>query len=301
MTEVALVANNDEIKNLSNSLFSSLEEKHFFPALGAYFHKMVGADNTKIFIVNQDQSASLISENGKISKKKVILVKGEGSTGHVIRTRKPYFSNNTERDPLFSIEASAGVRKELIAPIVYEGIVIATIHFQVIKKEIEFSRDHITNIFATLNNIQKPIANMKMYLAAKGMGYKIASFISSRATVLNDGCIGENCFIFEDNTIQPFVTIGNNVTLWSGNHIGHHSTIKDHCFIASQVVVSGGVEIGEQCFIGVNATLRDNIKIGARCVVGAGALLLADTEPEGVYIGAATNRSKVPSTRLRGI
>ena len=123
----------------------------------------------------------------------------------------------------------------------------------------------------------------------------MASFISSHATVLNDGRIGENCFIFEDNSIQPFVTIGNNVTLWSGNHIGHHSTIKDHCFIASHVVVSGGVEIGEECFIGVNATLRDHIKIGA------GALLLADAEPEGVYIGAATERSKVPSTRLRGI
>jgi len=66
-------------------------------------------------------------------------------------------------------------------------------------------------------------------------------------------------------------------------------------------VVSGGVEIGEQCFIGVNATLRDHIKIGEKCVIGAGALLLADAEPNGVYIGTATERSKVPSTRLRGI
>jgi len=67
------------------------------------------------------------------------------------------------------------------------------------------------------------------------------------------------------------------------------------------VVVSGGVEIGEQCFIGVNATLRDHIKIGDKCVVGAGALLLSDAESEGVYVGAATERSKVPSTRLRGL
>ena len=111
--------------------------------------------------------------------------------------------------------------------------------------------------------------------------------------------IGENCFILEDNTIQPFVSIGNNVTLWSGNHIGHHSTIHDHCFIASHVVISGGVEIDESCFIGVNATLRDHIKVGAKCVIGAGALLLADTEPEGVYMGQATERAKVPSTRLR--
>lgn len=150
--------------------------------------------------------------------------------------------------------------------------------------------------YSKLNSIRKA-----KFVAAKEKGYKLGSYISSKASILNGGNIGENCFIFEDNTIQPFVTIGNNVTLWSGNHIGHHSVINDHTFIASHVVVSGGVKIGEQCFIGVNATLRDHITIGDRCVIGAGALMLADAEPEGVYIGTATERSRVPSTRLRGI
>ncbi|WP_347903240.1 acetyltransferase [Pseudomonas purpurea] len=150
--------------------------------------------------------------------------------------------------------------------------------------------------YSKLNAVRKD-----KYLAGKALGYRFANFISSHATVLNDGLIGENCFILEDNTLQPFVTLGNNVTLWSGNHIGHHSTIKDHVFIASHVVVSGGVEIGEQCFIGVNATLRDHIKVGERCVIGAGTLLLSDAEPEGLYVGPATERSKVPSTRLRKI
>lgn len=150
--------------------------------------------------------------------------------------------------------------------------------------------------YAKLNQVRKD-----KYLSSKALGYKIASYISSRATVLNDGDVGENCLILEDNTIQPFAKIGNNVTLWSGNHIGHHSIIHDHCFIASHVVISGGVEIQESCFIGVNATLRDHVKVGEKCVVGAGALILADAEPNGVYLGAATERSKVPSNRLRGI
>jgi sugar O-acyltransferase (sialic acid O-acetyltransferase NeuD family) len=150
--------------------------------------------------------------------------------------------------------------------------------------------------YSRLNAVRK-----EKYLAAKAKGYRLASYLSPDATIRNQGNIGENCFIFEDNTIQPFVRIGNNVTLWSGNHIGHHSLIGDHCFIASHAVISGGVEIGEQCFIGVNATLRDRIKIGAQCVIGAGALLLADAEPNGVYVGTATERSRVPSNRLRGI
>ena len=150
--------------------------------------------------------------------------------------------------------------------------------------------------YTKINQIRK-----EKYLAAKAKGYRLASYISSRASVLNAGHIGDNCFILEDNTIQPFVKLGNNITLWSGNHIGHHSIIHDHCFITSHVVVSGGVEIFESCFIGVNSTLRDRIKIGEKTVLGAGSLILADVEPEGVYISNATERSKVPSSRLRKI
>jgi sugar O-acyltransferase (sialic acid O-acetyltransferase NeuD family) len=148
--------------------------------------------------------------------------------------------------------------------------------------------------YAGLNTLRRD-----KFLAASVLGYRLASYVSSRASVLNAGRIGTNCFILEDNTIQPFAVIGDNVTLWSGNHIGHHSRIGDHSFVASHAVISGGVEIGERCFIGVNATLRDHIRVGDACVIGAGALLLVDAEAGGVYVGAATERSRVPSSKLR--
>ncbi|MEO7799361.1 MAG: acetyltransferase [Opitutaceae bacterium] len=134
---------------------------------------------------------------------------------------------------------------------------------------------------------------------ARSKGYTLASYCSSHATVLTREPIGENCFILEDNTVQPFVKIGRNVTLWSGNHIGHHSTIEDDCFIASHVVISGGVRIGPRCFIGVNATLRDHITVGESSVIGAGAIILEDVPPHSVYKAAGTDRSPVPSHRLR--
>jgi sugar O-acyltransferase (sialic acid O-acetyltransferase NeuD family) len=122
------------------------------------------------------------------------------------------------------------------------------------------------------------------YAEAKRRGYTLASYVSSRATVLTTQPVGDNCFILEDNTIQPFVRIGRDVTLWSGNHIGHDSTIGDHCFIASHVVVSGHCTIGESCFIGVNATLRNSITIADRTLVGAGAVILGDTREGEVYV-----------------
>jgi sugar O-acyltransferase (sialic acid O-acetyltransferase NeuD family) len=122
------------------------------------------------------------------------------------------------------------------------------------------------------------------YFRAKEMGYELVSYVSSRCTFLTDNPVGDNCFILEDNTIQPFVRIGNNVTLWSGNHIGHDSIVEDHCFLASQIVVSGRVRIGPYCFIGVNVTLRNAITIAHHTLLGAGAIIMKDTVEHGVYV-----------------
>lgn len=137
--------------------------------------------------------------------------------------------------------------------------------------------------------------------AARAMGYRLASYLSSRATVFDGFELKDNCFILEDNTIQPFARVGANVTLWSGNHIGHHSTIEDDVFIASHAVISGGVVVGRGSFVGVNVTIRDRVRIGRQCVLGAGALVLEDQPDFAVVAPRGTERSGVPSTRLRKI
>lgn len=141
-------------------------------------------------------------------------------------------------------------------------------------------------------------ARRGIFLEAKEMGYTLASYVSSKASVLSEKPIGENCFILEDNTIQPFAEIGENVTLWSGNHIGHHSKIGNHTFVTSHVVVSGNVNIGEQCFLGVNSTIRDGIELGDRTVVGAGSLVMKSAPPDSVFIPKPTQPSAFTSDRL---
>jgi sugar O-acyltransferase (sialic acid O-acetyltransferase NeuD family) len=126
-----------------------------------------------------------------------------------------------------------------------------------------------------------------VYDEARIRGYELITYISSRCTCWAES-IGDNCFIFEDNTIQPFVRIGNNVIMWSGNHIGHHAQIGDHCFVTSHVVVSGFVEVGRYSFLGVNATLRDSIKIGEACLIGAGALIMKSTKDKELYVPRRT-------------
>jgi len=139
-------------------------------------------------------------------------------------------------------------------------------------------------MFVALSYARMNKARAEKFYRAKELGYELVSYISSRCSFLTDHPVGENCFILEDNTVQPFVQIGNNVTLWSGNNIGHDSVIEDHCFIASQVVVSGHVHIHQYCFLGVNATLRNGITIAPQTLIGAGAIVMKDTVEKGVYV-----------------
>ena len=126
----------------------------------------------------------------------------------------------------------------------------------------------------------------RFYLDAKRRGYTLASYVSSRAFVWRNAEVGENCFIFENNVIQPFVRVGDNCVLWSGNHVGHRSVIEDHVFVSSHAVISGYCRIGEGSFVGVNATFNDGVTVAPYNVIGAGALVTRDTEPGRVYVGS---------------
>jgi sugar O-acyltransferase (sialic acid O-acetyltransferase NeuD family) len=152
------------------------------------------------------------------------------------------------------------------------------------------------SFFAANVYTQKNQLRTRLYRTAKEMGYAPASYISSHAFIWRNCKVGEHCFIFENNVVQPFVTIGDNVVLWSGNHIGHHSTIMNHCFVSSHVVISGFCRIGEGCFMGVNSTVANNLNIGNRCIVGAGALVLGDVQDDQVAIGMWKKRKEQPDT-----
>lgn len=131
----------------------------------------------------------------------------------------------------------------------------------------------------------------KIYNQIKLKGYDLISYISSKATIFNNS-IGENCFILENNTIQPFASIGNNVILWSGNHIGHHSIIKDHVMFTSHVVLSGHCVVENYCTLGVNSTIRDGINIAEGTFVAMAASIIKNTESWSLYKGNPAMKSE---------
>jgi sugar O-acyltransferase (sialic acid O-acetyltransferase NeuD family) len=139
----------------------------------------------------------------------------------------------------------------------------------------------------------------KIYNIGHALGFKFITYISSKATVLTKN-IGDNCFILENNTIQPFAKIGNNTIIWSGNHVGHHSTIGNSVFISSHCVISGNCTIKDYSYLGVNSTIVDNCTFEESCMLTMGSNLTSKRTKTGcVYTGnPAREHSRLKSHHL---
>ena len=201
---------------------------------------------------------------------KNLLIFGTGTLGEIANY---YFSSDSDYEVVGFIDRDDVVHsaKSYLGKKVY--------NWSEVKEK--FSPDKI-RIFVAIGYRKTNQIRQERYESIINDGYTCVSYISSRAVNMAAN-IGANCFILENNVLQPFVSVGNNVTLWSGNHIGHHSSIEDHSFITSHVVVSGKCNIGKNSFIGVNSCLRDGIAIGDYSVIGAGSIVMSDCEPRSVF------------------
>lgn len=152
---------------------------------------------------------------------------------------------------------------------------------------------HIALVYINMNRVR-----IQFYNEAKSKGYLLANYISSKAFVWHNVTFGDNCFVFEDNTIQPFVKTGSNNVFWSGNHIGHHSVIGSHNFISSHVVISGFCILGDANFMGVNSTMGNNLSIGNDCLIGSFVHIVKDVT-DGSLIRGTPNKPEEITTHQK--
>ncbi|PIY09626.1 MAG: sugar O-acyltransferase [Flexibacter sp. CG_4_10_14_3_um_filter_32_15] len=197
-------------------------------------------------------------------------------TGDIAQIANYYFDIDSEHEVV-----AFTVNQEYLKEDTFEGKPVAA--FEELEKKYPITEYQlfIALSYSKMNKIRE-----EKYYDAKAKGYTLVSYISSKCSYMSQYPCGDNCFIFEDNTIQPFVKLGSNITLWSGNHIGHHSIIHDHNFISSHVVISGHCEIKSNCFLGVNATLHNNVVIEKETLLAAGAIISKNTVEKEVYLPA---------------
>lgn len=137
------------------------------------------------------------------------------------------------------------------------------------------------------------------YREAKGKGYTMVNYVSSRAITYPGLATGDNCIILEAAVIAPYVTIGNDVTIATSVIVGHHTAIHDHAFVAPGAVLLGGVTVGEYSLIGANATVKEEVRIGRDSLIGSGVAISRDTVERGVYLSPPAQLHPRRSDELR--
>ena len=206
-----------------------------------------------------------------MNKKLVIF-----GTGEIGRLAHFYFTHDSEYDVVAFVADDEYVDTDS-----FQGLPI----YKLSKMKEKFpSGEYSAHVALSYNKLNQ--TRKERYLEIKGFGYEMASYVCSKSFFWHDLDHGDNCFILENQTIQPSVKIGNNVMIWSGNHLGHCCQIKDHAYLASHICISGFVEIGESCFIGVNCAFKDLVKIGQRVFVTMGANVVSDIEDDAVVMPA---------------
>jgi len=137
----------------------------------------------------------------------------------------------------------------------------------------------------------------RVFINIKDKGYKMINYISSKAQTWPDLVVGENVFILQATSIEPFVGIGNNVVL-IGSQIGQHVKIEDHCFI-STATIGSDVYVGKNVFMGINAMVNPYVRIGMKSIIGPGSIIIKDVGPYEVYTAHPSIKSDVDSRKLR--
>ena len=218
------------------------------------------------------------------SRKKLVVV-GDSAFAEIARE---YFDHDSDHEVVaFAVERAFLKRDNL------RGLPVVDLETLERTFPPESHDVHVAVVYTQLNRLRA-----RLCASLKSRGYGLASYVSSRAFVWRNVSLGEHCFVFEDNTVQPFVRIGANVVMWSGNHIGHHSVIGDNSFVSSHVVVSGFCNVGESSFLGVNCAIANNVTVGRDNWVGPGVVLTQNTEPNSLFGATQATPSKVSATRF---
>lgn len=212
--------------------------------------------------------------NIRKDKNKKLIIVGDGEFGEIAYE---YFTYDSE----YEVEAFAVERKYRTKSVMFGKPVIDLEDMPTVYPKDEYE------VFVAITYTKFNSVRTRLYKQCKMWGYHCASYLSSHAFIWHNVKVGENTFVFEDNTIQYYAVIGNNTILWSGNHVGHRSVIGNNCWLTSHIVISGFSKVGNGCFLGVNSTVCDCVEIADEIVLGAGALVTKNLKEKGqVYIGS---------------
>lgn len=120
---------------------------------------------------------------------------------------------------------------------------------------------HCPNAIITLGQLKSNALRVKLFAAAKQIGFALPAIISPLAYVSPHAKIGAGTVVMHQALVNANATIGENCIINTKALIEHDATIGDHCHIATAAVINGGVVVGENTFVGSNSVVVQEAQV----------------------------------------
>ena len=202
------------------------------------------------------------SEQPQIDMKKILLI---GDGGHC-RSCIEVLNNCPEYEPWGVISAEPLVGDLLGVPIVGSDRDLENL-----LKETEWC-------LITLGQIFTASARIRLFEAAKALGAKFPSIISTSCVCSSFAQVGEGSILMHGTVVNANASIGKNCVINTRSVIEHDAMVGDHCHISVGAILNGAVRVGDECFIGSGAILREGITVERGAVIGAGVRVMRDVQ-----------------------
>ncbi len=122
--------------------------------------------------------------------------------------------------------------------------------------------------------------------------HEAETIIHPAAVVASSVSVGAGVFVGAGAIVIADAAIGPGAIINTAASVDHDCEIGAAAHIAPGVHLCGNVSIGDRSLIGVGSAVRPGISVCADAVVGAGAVVVADIEDSGTYVGNPARRER---------
>jgi len=141
------------------------------------------------------------------------------------------------------------------------------------------------DMLAVLSGYSRMRDKEKLYLRAKGKGYRMRNYISSRVDITPDVTMGDNNIILAMAHIGIGGIMGDNNMIRQNVYLGHDFVMGSNNVIGPGCTLGGNCVIKNTCYFGLGATVLDHMVIEEETLVGAGSVIIKNTEPYSKIVG----------------
>lgn len=141
-----------------------------------------------------------------------------------------------------------------------------------------------------LGKIDASAARAGLAREIRALGFDSPVIVSPRAVVNEDVELGAGTVVFDGAVINSGAAVGGGCIINTNTTVEHDCHLGDNVHIAPGATVCGSVVIGNDCMIGAGSTIAQGATVCAGSLIGAGAIVVADIDIPGVYVGNPARR-----------